>query len=76
MAILLQETNFNSVAIKNWHKAFHSECPEGNQGGDTTKAMWDASYTHLGDSLNNIVLIHLSLSNGVIEYFPLKNFKF
>ena len=29
MGILLQETNFNKVAIKNWHKAFYTECPEG-----------------------------------------------
>jgi Ca2+-binding EF-hand superfamily protein len=31
MALLLQETNFNSLAIKNWHKAFYSECPSGKE---------------------------------------------
>ena len=29
LADLLQTTNFNSMAIKNWHKAFFNECPSG-----------------------------------------------
>ena len=29
LADLLQSSNFNSLAIKNWHKAFFTECPSG-----------------------------------------------
>ena len=28
---LLQNSNFNAVAIRNWHKAFYNECPSGEQ---------------------------------------------
>ena len=29
MADLLPLTNFNGLAIRNWHKSFYNECPSG-----------------------------------------------
>ena len=43
MALLLQETNFNSLAIKNWHKAFYTECPSG-KGLSTNYLMQFSTY--------------------------------